>query len=196
MEVLIVRPSRRHVLALAAAIFLGSATGQENEAPVAEYAVKAALLFKFLRFLEWPEAARPRKGDPFRIGILGNDPFEGHLEKAVSGKTVDDHPITIVRSHDVHDVQTCPVVFICNSKKDDLEKILTAMGNVANLTVADTDGFAERGVMINLVLREKKVKFQINYEAAREVGIEVDAQLLKLAELVGPDDPEQRKARG
>lgn len=196
MEVLIAPPSRRRVLALAAAVFLGAAAGQESEAPVAEYAVKAALLFKFLRFLEWPEAARPEKGAPFRIAILGKDPFEGYLDETVSGKTVDDHPITIVRSEEIDDVKTCPMVFICNSKKEALAEILAGMRNAPNLTVADTDGFAEKGVMINLVLRDKKVRFQINYGAARNAGIEVDAQLLKLAELVGPEDGETGKAQG
>jgi len=196
MEALVAQPSRRHVLALASALFLGTAAGQEIEAPVSEYAVKAALLYKFLRFLEWPDAARPEKGAPFRIGVLGKDPFEGHLDKTVSEKTVDGHPITIVRSQEIDDLLDCPMVFICNSKKDGLEEILAALRKAPNLTVADTDGFAEKGVMINLVLRDNKVRFQINYRAAREAGIEVDAQLLKLAELVGPENGEPDMAPG
>ena len=190
------RPGRRQFLALAAAAWLELpvAWGQEDETPIPEYGVKAALIYKFLRFLTWPEKARPAAEAPFRIGVLGRDPFGEILDDTVKGKMVDDHPIQIVRSDALSDVLSCPVLFVCPSEKARLDAILEGVRGKAVLTLGDTDGFAERGVMINLELREKKVTFQITYAAARAVEIEIDAQLLKLAELVG--SPEGQGAEG
>lgn len=203
MEILtgpIHRPTgRRTFLRLAAAVGVlayANANAQEGEPGVSEYEVKAALLFKFLRFVKWPESATASEDATFRIGVLGKDPFGSTLNDTMAGKSVGTQPIAILRSQKLEDVLECAVLFICASEEDRLEPILTAARKASMLTVGDTDGFAEQGVMINLVIREKKVKFQINYAAAREAGIEVDAQLLKLAELVGPEEGEQGNAHG
>jgi hypothetical protein len=180
---------RREFLLLVAAGGLGAlrnADAQEGNSSVSEYEVKAALLYKFLRFVKWPESANQSESTVFRIGVLGEDPFGSALDDTMAGKSVGDLPITILRSQKLEDVLVCPVLFVCASEKERLEPILVGAQKASILIVADTDGFAEQGVMINLVLRDKKVRFQINYEAAREAKIEVDAQLLKLAELVGP----------
>lgn len=195
------RVGRRDFLLLAAAWSAGAlanvnAIAQEEDTGVSEYEVKAALLYKFLRFITWPESARPSTRTTFLIAVLGKDPFGATLEDTMAGKSVDDQSIAILRSQNLEDVLNCPVVFVCASEKEGLEPILESARKASILTVGDTDGFAEQGVMINLVLRDKKVRFQINYGAAREAGIEVDAQLLKLAELVGPDSGEQRNADG
>jgi hypothetical protein len=131
-----------------------------------------------------------------RVRGPAGDPFGSILDKTVSGKSVGDHPITVLRSQKLEEIVDCAVLFVCASEKERLESILAGARKANILTVADTDGFAQQGVMINLVLRDKKVRFQINYGAAREAEIELDAQLLKLAELVGPKNEESSNTRG
>lgn len=199
MEILDAHLSRREYLAIAGAAFVtlpSAANGQEGESKVPEYAVKAALLYKFFRFLTWPEDPSSDEATGFAIGLLGKDPFGSTLDDTVAGKTVQNRAIEIVRSEKLEDLLECPVIFICSSESAQLDAILKDTRNSAILTVGDTEGFAEKGVMMNLVLRDKKVKFQVNYAAMREAGIDVDAQLLRLAELVGPAGEKKESDRG
>lgn len=179
-------PTRRRFLAcIALALLARPATAQGRGPAPSEYAVKAALLYKFLRYLTWPEKSLPEVGEALRIGVLGKDPFGTILDEIVAGKTLLGHPLEVARGKTIQELGECLVVFIAASEKNRIAELLDELAKRPVLAVGDSEGFAEQGVMINLVLRDNKVKFQINYGAAREAGIEIDAQLLRLAELVG-----------
>lgn len=179
-------PTRRRFLAcIALALLDRPATAQDRAPAPSEYAVKAALLYKFLRYLTWPEEGLPEEGEAIRIGVLGKDPFGTILDETVAGKTLLGHPLEVARGKSIKELGACSVVFIAASEKNRIAELLDELAKRPVLAVGDSEGFAEQGVMINLVLRDNKVKFQINYGAAREAGIEIDAQLLRLAELVG-----------
>lgn len=188
MEVLTRRSAttrRRFLASIALALLAGPGRAQERGPVASEYAVKAALLYKFLRYLTWPEESLPADGEALRIGVLGKDPFGTILDETVAGKTLRDHPLEVARGQSLAELGDCIVIFIAASEKSRIAEVLHALEGRPVLVVGDSEGFAEKGVMINLVLRDNKVKFQINYGAARNAGIEIDAQLLRLAELVG-----------
>ena len=179
--------------AVAAALALGATLvhAQPEPTPPApsptEYEVKAAFLYNFARFVEWPAAALHDPGAPFVIAILGRDPFGPILDETVAGKTVAGRPIEVHRVPRVDDARDAQIVFVSPSERANVEAILKALERPGVLTVGDTDGFAQRGGAINFVLQARKVRFEINPAAAEQAGLKMSSQLLKLATLVaGP----------
>jgi hypothetical protein len=147
-----------------------------------EYQVKAAFLYNFARFVEWPQdAVGPT--DAFRICIVGEDPFGDLLDQAVHGKTVHDRPVEVVHPDDV-DVIRCHIVFFASSGAPALPRILTALGGRGILTVGETEDFTRAGGVIAMRVEESKVRFDVNVDAAQRAGLRVSSQLLKLASRV------------
>lgn len=150
--------------------------------PLPEYQVKAAFLFNFIKFVEWPGATGPSATTPFCIGILGKDSFGRTLE-AVQANDDRWRQVTIKRFRRVEEAKECDLLFIGASEGGRLAQILRYLQKTSVLTVADLDGFCEAGGMINLVAAKNKVSFEINPEAARRTGLRIKSQLLKLAKI-------------
>jgi hypothetical protein len=169
---------RPRALAWAAlAIAAGAAT-----AAAPEYQVKAAFLFNFARFVEWPGEAVV-ESDAFRICVVGDDPFGPLLDDAVRGKTVHDKPVEIVHPEDI-DAIRCHIAFFASSGAPALPRLLTALGGRGILTVGETEDFTRAGGVIAMRVEESKVRFDINVDAAQRAGLHVSSQLLKLASRV------------
>lgn len=150
-----------------------------------EYAIKARFLLQFPEFVSWPPSAD--LGDaskPFVILVLGDSPFGDRLDKAAQGRKVQGHPIEIRYSHDAAALDGCHMVFICASERGRLGALLLRAAARPVLTVADTEGFAEQGVMINLVIESNLPRFEINRTPAHGAGLAFSAQLLGLARKV------------
>lgn len=149
-----------------------------------EYLVKAAFLYNFAKFVEWPAQAFKSPSDPIVIGMLGKNPFGDALSAAVTGKAVGG------RTFQVHEISTaqqaagCQIVFISSSERKRLGALLTGIGNAAVLTVGETDNFAAAGGIINFKIDAGSVRLQINLEAARKAQLHISAKLLSLAEIV------------
>jgi hypothetical protein len=154
-----------------------------------EYEVKAAFLYNFARFVEWPVGALHDPASPFVIAILGRDPFGAILDETVAGKTVAGRPIEVRRVPRVDDARDAQIVFISPSERPHTAAILKALERPGVLTVGDTDGFAQRGGAINFTVQARKVRFEINPAAAEQAGLKMSSQLLKLATLVAPRSP-------
>jgi len=171
------------ILAFAAGLLLlchGSILAGPARASSVEYRVKAAFLYNFTKFVEWP-ANDEKKGKPFRIGILGKDRFGGEME-ALAGKAVNDRFLEIQRFLGWEDrAAQCDILFISSSEEKNLPEILRRLNKAPILTVGDTDGYAARGVMINFFMEANKVRFEINLKPARHVGLKISSRLLKLA---------------
>lgn len=152
--------------------------------PPTEYEVKAAFLYNFTRFVEWPPDALRDTDEPFVIAVLGHDPFGPVLDGTVAGKTVAGHRIEVRRAARVDEVLDAQMVFIAASERASAPAILKALDRPGVLTVGDTEGFAGRGGTINFVLQERRVRFEINPASAEQAGLKMSSQLLKLATLV------------
>jgi len=164
-------------------LFLAAAAPQEREAP--EYEIKAAFLYNFASFVEWPSSAFPDKESPFTVGVLGQDPFGSGLEEAFKGKTVNGRRIAVRRGSDVKELGACQVLFVSASEKERAAKILEALKGRPTLTVGDLSGFAALGGCINFYVEGKKVRFEINPEAAKRANLTLSSKLLRLARVVG-----------
>ena len=175
--------SQRGVLALIALLLLvGTPIAEGQSSPAhTEFEVKAAFLYRFASFVEWPETAASE--DAFEVCIVGDDPFgkafEPFLDQEVQGRR-----LRIIRHPSAVDIPRCRILFVGDSLKDHIGQILQQVADEPVLTVSDIDGFAARGGILNFVLRERKVRFAINLEAADRAGVKMSSRLLKLAEIV------------
>lgn len=164
--------------------FVAAARGAESPT-MTEYELKAAFLYNFARFVEWPPEAFKNSEAPIVIGVLGADPFGPVLDHTVAGQTIHDRPLVVRRAKEVSALQDCHILFISASEKRRLAEVLERIPKSGILTVADTERFAEMGGMINLFMEAKRVKFEINVDAATRAGLKINAQLLRLARIVG-----------
>jgi hypothetical protein len=151
-----------------------------------EYRVKAAFLYNFAKFVEWPARAFPNSRSPISLCILGKDPFGDALD-TIRGKIVKGRKLVIMHAMRVEDLGKCHMVFICSSEEESMSHILNFIKYPNVLTIGDMDNFARHGGIINLVKKGKKIKFEINVEAAQETGLKISSKLLKLARIVSSD---------
>jgi hypothetical protein len=118
--------------------------------------------------------------------VLGDDPF-GKSLRVVAGEQVSGHKLTVMQADSIAKPAGCQVLFISHSERERLSQILSAVKGAPVLTVGDTKGFADDGVIINFVLEGSKVRFEINTDAADRAGIKISSKLLQLAKRIVPN---------
>jgi hypothetical protein len=148
-----------------------------------EHKVKAAFLYKFTKFIEWPANVFKDAGDPIMLCILGSDPF-GDALNSLKDKTVGGRKIAVRISSNPESVNGCHIIFISESEREILPTVLNAVKNQHALTVGDMQGFADAGGIINFFLSDNNVRFEINVDVAQREGLTISSQLLKLAKIV------------
>jgi hypothetical protein len=154
-----------------------------------EYEVKAAFLFNFSKFVEWPEGTFAGAADRITICVIGQDPFGTLLEDAVRDKTVNGREIAVQKTASASRVTGCHIVFVASSEQGRLDEILGRLADRPLLTVSDAESAAERGAIIGLTLADKRVRFEVNLNAARRAKLKLSSQLLKVAvRLIGQRD--------
>jgi hypothetical protein len=154
-----------------------------DEAAVTEYDVKAAFLLNFVRFVNWSEQAGEGKGNELVLGITGEDPF-GNSLNLIRGAHIKNRTLVVRNDVNRNSLTSCDILFISSSEKDRLPSIMAAVKDLPILTVSEIEGFAERGGMINFIIVENKVRFEINPDAAKQAGIHISSQLLQLARII------------
>jgi hypothetical protein len=165
----------------------GEGAGQAAQSvQPSEYQVKAVFLFNFAQFVDWPPAAFPDPDTPFVIGILGDDPFEGFLDRTIRGEQVQGRSFQVRRYHSVDEIKTCHVLFITRPTGDRLNEVLANLRSRPILTVSDDGRFAERGGVVRFVTDRSRIRLQINLDAAQEASLTISSKLLRVAEVVTP----------
>ena len=149
-----------------------------------EYEVKAAFLYNFARFVDWPEGTLAGSERPFVIAVIGDDPFGPALEATLAGKQVMQHPLALRRVDRAEDAVAAQIVFISASETPRLERVLQALAGHSILTVGETEDFALRGGMIGFRTEERRVRFDINQREAARARLRISSQLLRLANVV------------
>ena len=181
-----------------------------------EYDVKAAFIYNFMKFIEWPadkkaeQDQKQNKPAPMTIGILGNNPFKESF-KPLLGKTIQNRTIQLVQIQSYQafyyrctdkrnalnnyrdkfgpTIQQCDILFICKSENDVFKVILPLTHDHAVLTVSDITEFAKQGGMIGFVTENKKIRFEINLKSVTREQIKIRSQLLELARNIYKNDP-------
>ena len=145
-----------------------------------EYETKAAYLFKFINYVDWPD----QSGSTITIGVVGENPF-GDALAPLNGRKVNGRTVVVREVASAAEWRNCQIVFVCPSEKQRYGQIIESLKGTRTLTVSEIDGFAERGGIINFIAERNKVRFEINNAAARSKGLTISAELLKLAKIVG-----------
>jgi hypothetical protein len=159
-----------------ALLFALAAHGEQ----VAEYELKAEFLARFATFIEWPPGAESRT---FTIGVIGHNPFNGYLDK-IAARKIKNRPVSIRTISELSQIDGCDILFIAASEKSRLQTILAHTESRPILTVADSNGFAAAGVLINFYTTGDTVRFEINEAAVDKSGLHVSSKLFKLAKVI------------
>jgi hypothetical protein len=177
-------PSAWTTLWVLGAILMLVGGARAQSATAGEYQVKAAFLYNFAKFIEWPPSGFRDATAPLQICILGRDPFGQGLRDLVSTKTVNGRKFEVDYLVDMQLARACHILFIASSEKARVKQILERMRGTVALTVGDTEGFAEQGGMIDFVLDNDRVVFEVNRNAAEQAGLKVSSKLLSVARVV------------
>jgi hypothetical protein len=146
-----------------------------------EYAVKAAYLYKFGAFVEWPSSAFESPTSPATLCVVGKDPFGSALDKAVDAQRIGDRPIVIRRLKTVAPDSGCQILFVEGSDKLEASQTLDAVRGGGVLTITDGARSPETTGIINFVITDNRVRFEIDDQAASANGLVISSKLLDLA---------------
>lgn len=162
---------------------LPSLVAQEIQAP--EPRVKAAFLYNFTKLVNWPTNAFASSDTPLVIGVLGRDPFGKELDNILAGRKTGGRTIQAARFKSVEEVEDCHVLFISDSERRKLKSIQNVLKDKPILTVGDTKGFVEHG-MIELVKSDETINLRINLDAANQAGLQLSSRLTRLDKTLQP----------
>ncbi len=149
-----------------------------------EYAVKAAYLYNFVTLIKWPATAHATSTSPVVIGVVGRDPFDGGLENVLSGQKVGSRPLEVrhLRASDIAGLSACHLVFVATTER--LPVVAAAVRGAPVAVVGEADNFARGGGMIGFVMKNNKVKLEINRDATQQARLTIPSDLLGIATIV------------
>jgi hypothetical protein len=169
----------RQTSAVWLAVLLSMAAGPAF-AQADERALKAAYLFNFIQFTQWPVPPE----EPFRLCVLGRTPLDEQLAR-LEGKPVLNGLRITVRHVGPREVSSdCHVLYVDDSQRASADEVLTRLAGTAVLTITDGDGLADKGVMIEIHKRDTRLGFEVNLKVARRANLNFSARMLKLASYV------------
>lgn len=160
-------------------VFLAGTTSVAGQQSV-EYKVKAAFLYNFARFVQWP-AETTQSSPHLNFCIIGDDPFGASID-ALENKTIQGRSIVVHRFNMPEESNGCHVLFVSESESGRITPLLEMFTREHGLlTVSDIEGFSKSGGIIELFLQDGKVRFAVNIATAEQVGIDMSSKLLRLA---------------
>lgn len=179
--------ARARVFRLVVALGLGMcmvAPASAEQALPSEHQVKAVFLLNFLKYVEWPPPASANTNAPMEIVHIGEDRFGADLARLVKSRTIDGRKVLLKFSDAEQDWKTGHVLFISDSETRRAPEILAELKGLPVLTVGESEGFLDRGGMINFAMKGKKVRLEINLVAAEAAGLKISSKLLAIADVV------------
>ena len=163
------------LLAMTAVPIMSAAASESSEV---EVRVKAAYIYNFARFVEWPPTT---PAGPVRIGVLGRGDLVSPLEEIVRGKSVGGRAIKVTPIGTAAEAECCEILLIERSETKHEKEVAQALAGKPVLTVSDDENGSRDGIMVVFQLVDESVRFQINQEAAARAGLKISSQLLKVA---------------
>jgi hypothetical protein len=168
------------LLLMILALFLSPAA-RSQEVPVEQ--LKAAFLYNFVRFVDWPTNSLGPDTQPMIIGVIGNDKFANELSTLLKEKKAHNHPIVVKKLATPADAATCQVVFVADGDARRAMQVAEATKDNPILLVGESEDFLNNGGMISIVPddKQKKLGFDVNQPAAEKRGLVISSNLLKVA---------------
>jgi hypothetical protein len=171
-----------HLVLLLGVVFQACA----EEHLVDEYRIKAAYLFNFAKFVEWPPEAFATAYEPIAICVLGQNPFGSILEETVRGKFVGKRGFEVRQSSSAQEAGNCHIVFVSASERARSSSLLEALKNKQVLTVTEADGVNSNVGVVSLSLKDGRVRIEIDPGAAERARLRISSKLLSLANIRKP----------
>jgi hypothetical protein len=178
-----------HAVVLAALVSLsGGSPAWAQANPSVEYQVKAAFLYNFAKFVEWPPESFADQNAPIVLGVISDNVFGKLLTEVTAGKSVNGRPVVVKQFKEGQDLRSCHIVFVSSSNEKHVIKILESLKDSSVLTIGETSGFIQAGGIINFFIEENKVRLEINLDAATRARVKISAKVIAVARLV-PANP-------
>jgi len=174
----------RHTIGIVL-VWLITAYGFAQGNKPTDYQVKAAYLYNFGRFVEWPPSSV--KSDSFVVCVLGRDPFGSTLDNALAGESISGRHLVAKRISNPQESNGCQIVFLSSAEGENLKQLFESLDKEAVLTVSDIPQFSKRGGMIQFVMDGQRVRFEVNLAATQHAGLVLSSELLKVASAVRKD---------
>ena len=190
------RITRRRSFALVLAVlgltWLGGSPSDgfaQDNAAARERRVKAAFIFKFAGFVEWPETAFPQPFTAVTIAVIGDDELAAELSAITAGRAVEGRPLTILKTRSLEAVADAHMVFVGRAEIARLPQLAKLARARPVLILTDAPNALAQGSMINFILVEQRVKFEIHLEEAERHGLKLSSRLLAVAQSVRRGSP-------
>jgi uncharacterized protein DUF4154 len=145
-----------------------------------EKAVKAAFLYNFTKFVDWPQSAFTDSSAPFHVCVFVDPSFRHDVEEMLAGETIGGRPLRVV-TPEPSDVKSCHLAYFGPGNADRSAPVLAAMRGVPILTVGEGARFLQQGGVISFVLEDNRVRFDVNKRAVERAGLTVSSKLLRVA---------------
>ncbi len=146
------------------------------------YEIKAAFLYNFVKFVEWPDTLMKQSRGIITVGIMGTGDF-GDAFDVITGRTVKDMKLSVRYFQKAEDLRACHLLFVSDSEKYRLREILESVRGYPVLTVGETEDFGRLGGIIRFYTENNRVRFEINISAALKADIRISAKLLEVAKI-------------
>jgi hypothetical protein len=163
-------------------LLLAAPTFSQN-VPSREEQVKAAMLYNFVQFVEWPADAFAASDSPLIIGVMNPNPFGDVLDQLVRGKSVNSHPIIIRHCNSADEIQGCHALFVPAARESDLNSIFRKIADKPVLSVGESDAFPWAGGIMRFYTEDNKIRFEVNVDAAVRARLTISSKLMKLARI-------------
>ena len=165
-----------------AATPLTAAIGAQS--PGDEAQVKAAFVYNFIKFVNWPADVVQRSGDSIVVAVIGDGSVADAAERLLAGKQVGDRRVVVRRSKADQPLTGVQAIFVTESDAKKVHRVLDGATGRPILSIGDANGFAESGGIIGLVIEDRKVRFEIDQDAADSAGLKISSKLLALSRVV------------
>jgi len=179
-----VRVAALAALTLVVAVTYATGPGVASARALPIERVKAAFIYKFANFVEWPPSAFESKDSPLVIGAVADDHFVDILKDVVDGKSVNARSIEVKKIGALSDLKGCQIAFISDTKHDELDRILSDIQDETILSIGDSDDFVDKGGIIKLYEEKNRLRFEINLDSAKRAQLKISSKLLDLATAV------------
>jgi len=179
--------------ALAAALVVCAPPSSAQNGSPTEYQLKAAFLFNFAKFIDWPPESFESPQAPFSICVIGKDPFGRAIDDELQGKSIGKRTVAVQRLKDAASARHCQIAFVGLMEERSLAGIIEVLRGTNVLLVGESGDFATSGGTIQFTLEENHVRFLINTDAADRAGLKFSSKLLALAKIVH-DSAGERKS--
>ncbi len=151
---------------------------------ITETQVKAAYLYNFAKFVNWPDGTFATVQDPIRLCVLRDESFRGQLDQIVKGKNIAGHPVLVIGIQNGQQARSCHELFIGSAQDQDSGQILESLKVAGVLTIGEGRGFVQEGGIISFIMQGNHVRFQVNQKAANQARFRLSSQLLSVAQAV------------